>query len=231
MRITSCIKHTLIGLACLFSLNLWSQTPSIKWEGGISANYKFDEKWSLNTQLLGRETFNVYGSEIVEPYLDRLEIRSFLTYAFFNQRKMSFGYMYRGIEPFRGKHQFEHRITQQFAFLSNIRAFRLAHRFRAEERIFENDFVLRLRYRLSYDKPLQGESLDPGELYFVTSNEFVFSFNSSRETWQNRISMGIGKLFANNRKLQFSLTYRYSDFLSSTEEEIYQFKTVYYFNL
>jgi hypothetical protein len=42
-----------------------------------------------------------------------------------------------------------------------------------EERFIENDFVIRLPYQFSYDKPLQGEKLDPGELYGLHSNDFL----------------------------------------------------------
>lgn len=231
MRITFYIKSLFLGLLTFCSFSLWSQTPSFRWEGGVSANYKFNEKWSLNTQLLARETFNAYGSEEVEPYTDRMEIKPFLTYSLFNQRKVSFGYMYRSIDPFETDRGAEHRITQQFAFLSNIRTFRIAQRIRVEERIFEDEFVLRMRYHFSYDKPLQGESLDPGELYGLISNEFVLSFNSGEEDWQNRFSLGIGKLFKNKQKLQFSLTHRYSDILTETKDQILQLKSVFYFSL
>jgi len=231
MRILFCIKAAVLVILLGFGFFLKAQTPSVRWEGGFSANHKFNNKWSLNTQLLARETVNDYASEVIKPFTDRMEIKPFLTYALFNQRKLSLGYMFRSIDPFEDYRGVEHRITQQFAFLSNIRNYRIAHRIKIEERIFKEDFILRLRYRFSYDQPLQGESLDPGEWYALLSNEFVLSFSNGEEDWQNRLAFGFGKFFKSKEKLQFSLTHRYSDLLTTTTNQILQFKSVYYFSL
>jgi hypothetical protein len=125
----------------------------------------------------------------------------------------------------------EHRITQQFVFFSKAKFIRLAHRIRLEERIFNEDFILRLRYRFSYDKPLQGETIDPGEYYGLIANEFLYSTNFDIDDLQNRFSIGVGKVFKNKQKLQFKLLHFYSDLLTETRIQIIQFETVYFFRL
>lgn len=231
MKISFYIRYFILFCFFLGSISLFSQTPSFRWEGGFSMNHKFNHKWTLNTQILARETFNQFGSEDISATTDRMESKTFITYSLFNQRKVSLGYMYRSLDPFRKGRGYEHRISQQFAFLSKIISYRIAHRIIAEERIFKNDFIFRLRYRFSYDQPLEGEILDPGEWYLVFSNELLFSFESGDQALQNRLSAGIGKLFKKNQKLQFSLTSRNSDLINSEESHILQFKSVFYFNL
>tara|TARA_R110002072_G_scaffold278504_4_gene440332 strand:- start:529 stop:1227 length:699 start_codon:yes stop_codon:yes gene_type:complete len=221
----------LIGslIITFFTATISAQTPSFRWEKGISGTRKFDSKWALNLQILERTRFNEYNSENLSTRSDRMEIRGFLTYSLFNQRKMSLGYMYRSLDPFDSERGFEHRITQQFAFISKLKALRITNRIRLEERIFENEFELRLRYQFSNDFPIQGESLDVGELYLVLGNELVLSLNKTGEELENRFITGIGKLMKNSQKIQIALVSRNSDFISSEKKHILQLETNYFF--
>jgi hypothetical protein len=181
--------------------------------------------------ISGRQRFTNYGEGERNLKTDRWEIKSFGTYTLFGGKKLSLGYMYRTVDPFEPESGWEHRITQQFAFITNFGGYRLGNKFRIEQRIRSSDYLTRLRYAISNDFPLQGESLDPKEFYLIGGNELVYAFNGLGDELENRFSLGIGRLIKSGQKLQFSVQSRYSDLISSNRDHIIQFESVYYFNL
>ncbi|MBK6266975.1 DUF2490 domain-containing protein [Marivirga sp. S37H4] len=217
-------------LLCIPQLKA-QKNPSIRWEPGFSFTRKIDNRWSYNVSLMGRQRFTNYGEGEKNFKTDRWEIKGFGTYTLFGSKKISLGYMYRGYDPFEEETGYEHRITQQFAFLTNFGGYRLANKFRIEERIRNTDYLTRLRYSISTDFPFQGESLDEGEYYFITGNELVYAFNSKGDELENRFLVGVGKLFRKGQKFQLSLVSRNSDLISSARDHILQIESVYYFSL
>jgi len=205
--------------------------PSVRWEPGISLTKRINSRWSYNLSLSGRQRFTNYGNGEKNVQADRWEIKSFGTYTFFGGKKLSLGYMYRTVDPFKQKSGWEHRITQQFAFITQFGGYRLGNKFRIEQRIRSNDYLTRFRYAISNDFPLQGESLDPKEFYLIGGNELVYAFNSLGDDLENRFSLGIGRLIQGGQKIQFSVASRYSDLISKNRDHIIQFESVYYFSL
>ena len=205
--------------------------PSIRWEPGVSFTKKIDSRWSYNLSLSGRQRFTNYGEGERNFKTDRWEVKSFGTYTLFGGKKLSLGYMYRTVDPFEQESGWEHRITQQFAFITNFGGYRLGNKFRIEQRIRSSDYLTRIRYAISNDFPLQGESLDPKEFYLIAGNELVYAFNKSGDELENRFSLGIGRLLTKGQKVQFKVASRYSDLISSNRDHIIQFESVYYFSL
>jgi len=91
---------------------------------------------------------------------------------------------------------------------------RLAHRFRLEQRIRTSSYQNRFRYRISFDFPLQGERLDPGERYLILKNEMMSAFNGSEADAENRASLGMGWLLRGNKMFELNLQYRTQDIFS-----------------
>ncbi len=107
------------------------------------------------------------------------------------------------------------RIIQQFAFLNRLRTIRLAHRLRTDQTYTDGqDIEWRLRYRVATEVPLDGATLDPGELYLVISNEPIFSLQSGEFNIENRLIFTLGKLYPNNHKLEYSIDYRTDGFFN-----------------
>ncbi|SMG46924.1 Protein of unknown function [Marivirga sericea] len=210
---------------------LAQNSPSLRWEPGVSLTKKIDSRWSYNISLSGRQRFTNFGEGEKNFKTDRWEVKSFGTYTLFGRRKLSVGYMYRTVDPFESETGWEHRITQQFAFITTLGGYRLGNKFRIEQRIRSSNYLTRIRYAISNDFPLQGESLDPKEFYLIGGNELVYAFNSLGDELENRFSLGIGRLMPGGRKIQFSVASRYSDLISSERDHIIQFESVYYFNL
>jgi hypothetical protein len=219
---------------CLFFISFLGQSqnkPSIRWEPGLSFTKKIDSRWSYNMSISGRQRFTNFGEGESNNKTDRWEIKSFGTYTLLGGKKLSLGYMYRTVDPFEQVSGWEHRITQQFAFLTNFGGYRLGNKFRIEQRIRSSDYLTRLRYAISNDFPLQGENLDPKEFYLIAGNELVYAFNQFEDELENRFSFGIGRLLKKGQKLQFSVVSRNSDLISSNRDHIIQFESVYYFSL
>lgn len=206
-------------------------TPSIRWEPAISFTKKIDSRWSYNMSLSGRQRFTDFGQGERNLKTDRWEIKSFGTYTLFGSKKLSLGYMYRTVDPFEPQSGWEHRITQQFAFITTFGGYRLGNKFRIEQRIRSSNYLTRVRYAISNDFPLQGESLDAKEFYLIGGNELVYAFNSLGDELENRFSLGIGRLIQGGQKIQFSVASRYSDLISQSRDHIIQFESAYYFSL
>lgn len=229
--ITYFTKFLFILLISLPFLGKSQKKPSIRWEPGISITKKLDSRWSYNFSLSGRQRFTNFGEGEKNLKTDRWEVKSFGTYTLFGSKKLSLGYMYRTVDPFEPESGWEHRITQQFAFITNFSGFRLGNKFRIEQRIRSTNYLTRLRYAISNDFPLQGESLDPKEFYLIGGNELVYAFNVLGDELENRFSLGIGKLIQGGQKIQLSVASRYSDLTSQNRDHIIQFESVYYFSL
>lgn len=225
------IRAGFILFFCLITYALSAQNkPSIRWEPGLSFTKKINNKWAYNFSIQGRQRFTDFGSGEENFKTDRWELENYGTYTLFGSRKLTAGYMYRTIDPFEAEKGYEHRLSQQFAFLTKYGGYRLSHLFLIAERIRSKDYLTRLSYRLKSDFPLNGENIDEGEFYVIAGNELVYEFNSVGDILENRFSLGIGKQLKKGQKFQFQVVSRYSDLISESRDHILQFESVYYFN-
>ncbi|MGK7394680.1 MAG: DUF2490 domain-containing protein [Candidatus Cyclobacteriaceae bacterium M3_2C_046] len=210
-------------------LSLKAQAPlSVFWEPEFSYTWSASSKWTFNTKLVGR-TY-LYDEQDTKLKLQRNEIHLFATRNLFGGQKISGGYLYRYAEPFFERDfGYEHRLMQQYAFVSFITDRRISHRIRTEQRIRNKDYFNRLRYRASYDFPLTGEQLDPGETYLILSNEVLFSFNSQVAMGENRVYCGLGWYFSRKTKLEVGLQYR-AENIGQDFRHVIQVGSAFYLN-
>lgn len=89
----------------------------------------------------------------------------------------------------------EHRIFQQFLTRQNVGKVNIQHRYRLEERFFEDDTQYRFRYGLSLQVPVNHENLKKGCFYLAASNEFFLNLASPHFD-RNRIYGGAGYVFS-----------------------------------
>ncbi|NUQ23412.1 MAG: DUF2490 domain-containing protein [Saprospiraceae bacterium] len=115
-----------------------------------------------------------------------------------------------------------HRTIQQFTIVRKLNAFRLAHRISTDQ-TFEpdNPVEYRLRYRLTTELPLNGESVDPGEWYVKISNEYLNSLQENSYDLEVRLIPLLGYEFNDNNKLEFGPDYRISSFLENSPRSVY----------
>jgi hypothetical protein len=102
-----------------------------------------------------------------------------------------------------------HRTIQQISFLQLPGNYKLGHRVRADQTFspFEKS-EYRLRYRISFELPIEGESLDPGEFYLVFSDEVIYSYQARESGIENRVVASLGHLSKEKQKFQAGIDYR-----------------------
>lgn len=157
-----------------------------------------------------------------------VELQLFGTYQLWNDTKLSLGYKARGIEPLEPPLSSEHRPMEQIAFIGYKGSSRLSHRIRTEQRFRPDRYENRWRYRFSYDRPLEGQRLDPGEMYLVLSDEVLYTFNAVERSAENRLYAGLGWLFLKSQKLETGVQYRLGEIGTVGLEHILWLTTTYY---
>ena len=86
----------------------------------------------------------------------------------------------------------------------------------------EDITILRSRYRFALDFPLNGEKLDVGETYFITSMEALLSKGKNiKLEIDQRTTLQIGWLFSEKLKFQLGLEYRFEALNISNEEKFF----------
>ena len=111
---------------------------------------------------------------------------------------------------------------QQFVVIQKFTNFRLAHRFLSDQTfsVLESpDF--RLRYRVSFELPLNGQSVDPKEFYFRVNHEYVNGWQGGDYDLEVRLIPTIGYDFTDSFRLEAGLDYRVDGFIRSETEHTF----------
>lgn len=121
-----------------------------------------------------------------------------------NNILLGYGFIYS--EPYientnRKASKSEHRVFQQFITRQAFGRLFLQHRYRFEQRIFENEFKLRLRYFLALNIALNNKELTNNTFYLSAYNE-IFVNTEQNYFDRNRLYAGIGYKFSKNTRLE-----------------------------
>ncbi|HIY75246.1 MAG TPA: DUF2490 domain-containing protein [Candidatus Sphingobacterium stercorigallinarum] len=116
---------------------------------------------------------------------------------------------------------FMHRAIQQYSAAQPWGDLLLAHRFRTDQ-TFEKDEAVqyRLRYRLSLEKPLNGQRVDPREFYLKFNNEYLGSLQDSEANLEIRLLGALGYNHSEDDQLEIGLDYRAENLLGSGTENL-----------
>ncbi len=191
-------KMKRILLILLFApLSLFAQTSDFGNWLIYFGNKKINDKFNWHHEVQYRN-FNFIGDT------EQLLLRTGLGYDLSeNNNNILVGYSFVYSEPYiqntDEKTKFnEHRIYQQFITRQAFGRFALQHRYRFEQRFFDDDFILRLRYFLSLNVALSKKQMTDNTLYFSTYNEV---FMNTEQTFfdRNRLYGGLGYRFSNMR--------------------------------
>ncbi len=222
------IRYGMVVIAILIPFSGVSQQAEFIWEPEFSYSWKHSDRLAFNSKTT---LFNSIQNLDNSSSIEHIETAFSFAYNLTVRMKAGGGYLYRLTTPLENEQGYEHRLMQQAAFVSFIGDRRLSHRFRTEQRFRSSSYVNRWRYRLSYDFPLEGERLDPGEWYMILSNELLSSFNSDNFEGENRINAGMGWLFNSKRKLEINLEYRAQDFFTGDAlGHVFLIATSFYLN-
>ena len=115
-----------------------------------------------------------------------------------NNVLLGYGFIYNEpyLEGTNDKTNFnEHRIYQQFITRQEFGRVGMQYRYRFEQRFFEDDFRLRLRYFLSLNIPLNHKQMTNKTVYLSGYNEIFLNTESSYFD-RNRLYGGFGYQFS-----------------------------------
>ena len=204
----------------------------LQWEPTLSYTRKVNTRWEANIQVNAQQSLTppIEANSGRRYHLNYAQTQLFATYTWRTNLKLSGGYSFRANDATETLTSHNHRLMEQLAFLSYLRGRRWANRLRLEQRFQDKGYVSRWRYRISFDVPLNGEQLNPGEKYLVASNEWLFSFASQRRDHQNRFYVGVGWYSQARRKIETGLQYRLGGIGTGTAEHVLWFTTAFYWS-
>ncbi|MBV7268731.1 DUF2490 domain-containing protein [Winogradskyella sp. WHY3] len=213
-------KIILVFIGYFMGLHLFSQN---NFEGlgetGLALNHKVNSGYKVNFAV--RSRYYLYQDENLNFENRQIDAVHFSTLSLNYNNSLSLGVQYRIRASIDGGSN-ELRLTQQYNYTKKNLALRFGHRIRFEQRILETLTILRSRYRFALDFPLNGEKLDVGESYLITSMEALLSKNKKiKPELDHRTTAQMGWLFSEKLKFQFGLEYRFEAFNVKTEEKLF----------
>lgn len=178
----------------------------------INFNKKIEKDWSLNLRIESRQ---VLKSGFFNEK-NRVNYNYVLTdYTLIAAKKIGLnsriagGYLFRFLEG-----EVISRFIQQFTTIKRFYQFRLSHRFVTDQTFSNNGFEeFRLRYRISTEIPLNGQSADGEEFYIRLNNEYLNSLQDSQYDLEIRIVPLLGYSLSAKNKLEMGLDYRINSFV------------------
>lgn len=182
---------------------------------------KINNKWNWHHEVQYRN-FNFIGDT------EQLLLRTGLGYNLSeNNNNIHLGYAFIYSEPYIGnteeKTSFnEHRIYQQFITRQAFGRFSIQHRYRFEQRFFEDDFRLRLRYFLAFNIALNSKHIADKTLYLSAYNEL---FVNSEQTFfdRNRLYGGLGYRFSKNIRAEIGVMNQTTNSVSRNQLNVITF--------
>lgn len=187
-------------------------------------NQKLDQKWNWNNEIQYRN-HNFIGD------LQQFVVRTGFGYNLSdNNNTILLGYGYFHSQNYISDlvnkvATNEHRIFQQFVTKQNFSSVYIQHRYRIEERIFNNDFQIRFRYFLGVNVPINKKLMLPKTFYASVYNE-LFLNNQNQFFDRNRLYGALGYVINKNLKMEIG-------YMNQATEKINrnQFQIVFFNNL
>lgn len=112
-----------------------------------------------------------------------------------------------------------HRTIQQYNLVFGYDSFRLGHRFATDQTYSSTtSTTYRARYRITLEKPLEGDDVDEGEFYVKLGNEYLFSYQNSESDLEMRLLPFLGYEINAQNKIEIGLDYRLNALLDAGSE-------------
>lgn len=187
----------------------------------LNINKKFKNDWSLNSKIESRMLFKqgqINGESVDKKYNYVLTDVSMIAAKKVGlNSRIGGGYLMRFEDGV-----INHRFIQQYVMVQKKSGYRLAHRFLTDQTFSAIEAPqFRLRYRISSEIPLNGESVDAGEYYLKINNEYVNSIQSREYDLEIRVVPVIGYDISSRFKIESGLDYRIGSFLNGSTSNNY----------
>lgn len=179
----------------------------------VNLNNKFKKDWSLNSRIESRQVF--VSGDFKSTEVDKQYEYVLTDFTLISAKKIGLnsrigvGYTLRYRDG-----SFFHRAIQQFTTVQKLSGFRLAHRFSSDQTFSATQIPeFRFRYRIGFEIPLNGESVDAKEFYLKINNEFLNSIEGREYDLEIRIVPLLGYDITDNNRVEIGLDYRVNSFL------------------
>jgi hypothetical protein len=186
----------------------------------LNMNKKLKNNWSLNSKIESRQLFRQgeINGNTEKGYKYVLTDFSLIA-----AKKVGLNSRIAGGYTIRSQDgELFHRFIQQYIIVREMTGFRLAHRFLSDQTFSKIEKPeIRLRYRITSEIPLNGESVDPGEFYVKLNNEYVNSFQTMKYDLEIRLIPLLGYDITDNFKIESGLDYRVNSFLNNSTRHSY----------
>lgn len=226
-------KYYYILSICLFT-TLTVQSQSVTNVGIIpklNIKKKFENLWSINVEIAPRVEV-AKGSSLTtlenSTFYTLADITTVVSHTVGVSNSIGAGYVTR-VEKDQST---SHRFIQQYVLIDYKGTHRIAHRFRSDQTFQQGGVpTFRVRYRISSDIALRGQTVDPEEFYFKISNEYLGILRDQANDIEVRLTPTLGYNLKNKNKIEVGLDYRLDSFINSHPDHRYWIQVGYYFPL
>ena len=228
---TSYFFNTILCLSLLSCLLASSQEGTeFTIEKSAAVNYAITPRWNIQGGTTYRNTLTEsLSNEAIAWNSKHIQFSANTAYEVGFYGKLGGGILYRFNSIETKDNENEVRLTQQYSYAKRYNGFRIGHRIKLDQRLRTSKNTHRIRYRISSDFPLNGESLDVGELYAVLSTESIFNTGKKESpAWDQRFTIGLGNQLFKKVKLQLNAQYRFENYLISTQNRLFVTTQLYY---
>lgn len=190
--------------------------PGLNFNKGLEKNWALNFKWE-SRQIFRQGEFDSTPDKNISFVLS--DISAIIAKKVGFNSRLGGGYLLR-----IRKSGLYHRLIQQYTIVSILDQFRLAHRFSTDQTFSSEDAnTFRLRYRITAEIPLNGQSVNAGEFYTKINNEYLNSWQDNNYDFELRIVPVLGFNFSDVNKLEIGPDYRVNSFLKGDARNSFWF--------
>ncbi|WP_231463842.1 DUF2490 domain-containing protein [Pedobacter sp. Leaf132] len=185
----------------------------------INTSFKLKNDWNINSKLEGRQLLkqNPFPEDKKEQIFERLDLEVVLDKALNSSNDLGVGYLVRSEE---GK--FIHRFIQQYAYTKKLYSSQISHRFRIDQTLEDAKALqFRLRYRVSWEKPLSGLQVDSEEFYLKLNNEYLGVLQDSKTNMEIRGLAIVGYTIGKKNRIETGGDYRLEEIFGNLTHKIF----------
>ena len=180
-------------------------SEKLKWVNSVeSRTIIFDNQWTFTHNLI--------------------DVSTLLSTRIASNQSINLGYLARIRD---GK--IAHRLIQQYNIVNLADGYRLAHRLGIDQEFQqESSPRFRIRYRIFYEKPLEGQKIDLREFYLKLGVESLYNFKV--DDLEFRALPFLGYRLSEKDKIEVGVDYRWEELLAGVRTNKNWIRVTWYTN-
>lgn len=192
---------------------------SVGWLPKITLSTKISDNFKWVNSIESRESF--YNQKAMFKHL-LVDYTTVISYSFKGNQTLNGGYVIRFSEK-----NTVHRFLLHYNLIKKLNTIKWANRLGLESFFaYKSLPAFRVRYRATFQSPLQGERIDPKEFYAKIANEYLYQ--TTKKDLEIRLAPYLGYKISKTSKLEFGIEYRASKFINSAVNHKFWLRTSWY---